>query len=578
MSHIAIRFENVSKRFRLYHQKHYSLKESVLNLFRDRGRWEEFWALKAIDIEVPAGQMLGIIGENGSGKSTCLKLLARILVPDTGSVTAQGSVSALIELGAGFQPDFTGRENVYLNGSILGFTRKEVDERFDDIVRFAELERFIDTPVKTYSSGMYMRLGFSIATHVDPDILLIDEILAVGDEPFQEKCLERIQQFRQAGKTIVFVSHALGAVENLCDRAVLLSKGRLVADALPGEAIECYRRILGMATQTQVLTPMPSPEHARSFATEGEDLQQQVRTLCERMDWLDRRISAPMSVENAFQRIVQLETSMGVVHRQGETRDQALRDLNAKHAALEGQLAATGHREVTSSGQGLSEAGVVGAELPERLAWLERRISGPISVENVQERLVQLEDTMGVVHQQDATRDGALGDLTSRILQLESRIATFLAEGTAMVPRQYGTRAVELVDVVFFNSDGKETTHFRSGDSLVIRIKYRVRSSVRTPVVGIAFADQRGAVVFGSNTQIDDTAADLRGNGEIEIVITRLVLLAGLFYVTIAAHSADHAVQYHRLENCYSIQVEPRRGFDGKVDMECRWRVVANRE
>jgi len=570
----VIRFENVSKRFRLYHQKHYSLKENVLTLFKDRGRWEEFWALKAIDVEVPPGQMLGIIGENGSGKSTCLKLLARILVPDTGSVTVHGSVSALIELGAGFQPDFTGRENVYLNGSILGFTRKEIDERFDDIVRFAELERFIDTPVKSYSSGMYMRLGFSIATHVNPDVLLIDEILAVGDEAFQIKCLERIQKFRAAGKTIVFVSHALGAVESLCDRVLLLSKGRLMADGPPRETIATYRQLLGMDGE-QTLVPAPPLREAPA----ARSLEEQLLALRERMEWMERRISAPISIENAYERLVHLEGSMGVVHQQGEVRDQALRDLVARQVGLEARVAqgVPAADAATTDALGVALALPIG-DLVEKVSWIERRVSGPISIENARERLVQLEESMGVVHNQGAVRDRALGDLAARIDQLEGRIATFFAEGATVVPRQYGSREIEFVDVVFLNKDGTETTRYRSGDPMTVQIRYRVNTPVKDPVIGIAFLDQRGVVAFGDNTQIEGIRIDLGEDGTIEIAIRRLALLAGLFYVTVAAHASDHSVQYHRLENCYTVMVEPRRNYDGRVDLECRWRITSNQE
>ncbi|MCU0612607.1 MAG: ABC transporter ATP-binding protein, partial [Candidatus Eisenbacteria bacterium] len=495
MADTVIRFENVSKRFRLYHQKHYSLKENVLTRFRDRGRWEEFWALKAIDLEVPRGQMLGLIGENGSGKSTCLKLLARILVPDTGSVNVQGSLSALIELGAGFQPDFTGRENIYLNGSILGFTRREIDERLDDIVHFAELERFIDTPVKAYSSGMYMRLGFSIATHVDPDILLIDEILAVGDEAFQVKCLERIHDYRKAGKTIIFVSHALGTVEALCDRAILLSKGRVVADGDPRETVACYRRVLGIAAHTQIPVPAAPAAPAVLPADVSERIDARLATLVERLDWLERRISGPISVENAGQRILQLEDSMSIVHRQGEVKDQALRDLASVQQELSGRLDEWSRRVAAMPAVEASfSTSEHAAALAGRLAWLERRLNGPVSIENAFERLVQLEKSMGMVHQQDTTRDRALGDIASRIDQLEARLATFFAEGIAVVPRQYGTREIEFLDATFLNEAGDRTTRFTSGEPMIVRVRYRVNGPVANPVIGFSLLDQRGAV------------------------------------------------------------------------------------
>ena len=238
MSKAAITVDGVSKRFRLYHERNQSLKIAVLR--GGRARFEEFWALQDVSFEVPEGTTFGLIGENGSGKSTMLKCMAKILRPDKGSIEAFGKISALLELGAGFHPELSGRENVYLNGAILGLTKKQLDARFDGIVDFAGIEQFIDTPVKNYSSGMYVRLGFSVAINVDPDILLIDEVLAVGDAEFQRKCSEKIADFRQQGKTIVIVSHSLPSVRALCDEVALLEHGVLRDLGPAGPIIDHY--------------------------------------------------------------------------------------------------------------------------------------------------------------------------------------------------------------------------------------------------------------------------------------------------------------------------------------------------
>jgi ABC-2 type transport system ATP-binding protein len=234
----SIVVSDVSKRFRLYHEKNQSLKASLMR--RRRAAFEEFWALRDVSLQVEEGETFGLIGENGSGKSTLLKCMARILRPDSGSVDVRGKVSALLELGAGFHPELSGRENVYLNGTILGLSHRELDRKFDDIVEFAGLERFIDTPVKNYSSGMYVRLGFSVAINVDPDVLLVDEVLAVGDEQFQRRCTEKFADLRAAGKTIVLVSHALEAMRNLCDRLAWLEHGHLLDVGTPGNIIDTY--------------------------------------------------------------------------------------------------------------------------------------------------------------------------------------------------------------------------------------------------------------------------------------------------------------------------------------------------
>lgn len=234
----VITVDGVSKTFRLYNERNQSLKATIM-----RGRragYEEFLALDDVSTEVEEGATVGFIGENGSGKSTLLKCMAKILRPDQGRITINGKVSALLELGAGFHPELSGRENVYLNGTILGLSTRELDRRFDDIVGFAGLERFIDSPVKNYSSGMYVRLGFSVAINVDPNILLIDEVLAVGDEQFQNRCAEKFAELRAAGTTIVLVSHSLGSVRAMCDRVVWLAQGRVRSTGDAGQVLDEY--------------------------------------------------------------------------------------------------------------------------------------------------------------------------------------------------------------------------------------------------------------------------------------------------------------------------------------------------
>jgi ABC-type polysaccharide/polyol phosphate transport system ATPase subunit len=237
-----ISVEGVSRRFRIHARETRTLKD----LFVQRGRSEatDVWALRDVSLDVVRGEAVGLIGRNGSGKTTLLRIVAGIIKPTTGHVRAEGRIGSLLELGAGFHADFTGRENVYLNGAIQGLRRQDIRERFDEIVAFAELEHAIDRPVRTYSSGMTMRLGFAIAAFLDADILLLDEVFAVGDEAFQRKCFGRIFAFKEAGGTIVFVSHDAAAVERLCERSVLLSAGRVAFDGATREAVARYRRAL----------------------------------------------------------------------------------------------------------------------------------------------------------------------------------------------------------------------------------------------------------------------------------------------------------------------------------------------
>ncbi len=235
--HVII-VDGVTKRFRLYDERNQSLKAAIMR--GRRARYEEFLALDDVSLTVAQGTTIGLIGENGSGKSTLLKCMARILRPDHGTIEVDGKVSALLELGAGFHPELSGRENVYLNGSILGLSTREIDRRFDGIVEFAGLARFIDSPVKNYSSGMYVRLGFSVAINVSPDILLVDEVLAVGDEQFQTKCAEKFAELRDDGKTIVLVSHAMGSVRAMCEEAVWLDHGKIRAVGPAGDIVDDY--------------------------------------------------------------------------------------------------------------------------------------------------------------------------------------------------------------------------------------------------------------------------------------------------------------------------------------------------
>ena len=233
----VIEADDVWKTFKVYKERNPSLKEMLI---RGRSAYDTFWALKGVSFSVKQGSTIGLIGENGSGKSTMLKILAKILRPQRGSVRIDGKVSALLELGAGFHPDLTGRENVFLNGSILGLTKSEIAGKLDQIIKFSELDQFIDTPVKNYSSGMYVRLGFAVAINVEPDVLLIDEILAVGDEAFQRKCLNKLYDLKEQGKTIVVVSHALESVRSICDEAVWLEHGEMKAEGSARSVVETY--------------------------------------------------------------------------------------------------------------------------------------------------------------------------------------------------------------------------------------------------------------------------------------------------------------------------------------------------
>lgn len=240
---LAIEVKNMSKSFKVYYDKPNTLKERLV--FFKRNKTEVRPILTNVNLKINKGETVALIGTNGSGKSTLLKLMTKIIYPNSGTVKTFGKLTSLLELGAGFHLDFTGRENIYFNAAIFGLTKKEIDSRLDSIIEFSELQEFIDNPVRTYSSGMYMRLAFSIAINVDAEILLIDEILAVGDQHFQEKCFNKLHELKKSGKTIVIVTHDMGAVKNLCDRAVWIYEGKVKMDSNSSQVVDEYLKICG---------------------------------------------------------------------------------------------------------------------------------------------------------------------------------------------------------------------------------------------------------------------------------------------------------------------------------------------
>ena len=270
---IAIDVNNITKSFKVFLDKGSQLKERLL--FRKRSRYEERKVLRGISFQVKKGEAVGLIGHNGCGKSTTLKLLTKIMYPDTGTITMNGRVSSLIELGAGFHPDMSGRENIYTNASIFGLTKKEIDARLDDIVSFSELEEFIDNPVRTYSSGMYMRLAFSVAINVDADILLIDEILAVGDANFQAKCFNKPKEIKAHGTTIVIVSHSLGQIEQICDRSIWIHEGLIRAEGPPKEIDLEYLDFMGQKLQESTRKELEEKQQEEGSAEPAEEETQE---------------------------------------------------------------------------------------------------------------------------------------------------------------------------------------------------------------------------------------------------------------------------------------------------------------
>lgn len=278
----AIEVNHISKSFKIYFDKGHTIKEQVVS--KERRKYENRTVLKDISFSVKKGEAIGLIGHNGCGKSTTLKLLTKIMYPDSGTITMRGRVSSLIELGAGFHPDMSGRENIYINASIFGLSKREIDRRLDDIIAFSELEEFIDNPVRTYSSGMYMRLAFSVAINVDADILLIDEILAVGDVNFQAKCFARLREIKAHGTTIVIVSHSLGQIEQICDRSLWIHEGLIKAEGKPRDIHPEYLDFMGEKRQEIAQKERERQEAKKAAETAEAKVEEEKRELPENQE------------------------------------------------------------------------------------------------------------------------------------------------------------------------------------------------------------------------------------------------------------------------------------------------------
>lgn len=312
----AIEVKNVSKIFKIYPDKGQTIKERLI--FSKRRRYEERHVLNGISFSVKKGEAIGLIGHNGCGKSTTLKLLTKIMYPDTGTIEMRGRVSSLIELGAGFHPDMSGRENIYINASIFGLTKKEIEKRIDDIIEFSELEEFIDNPVRTYSSGMYMRLAFAVAINVDADILLIDEILAVGDAAFQAKCFNKLREIKSKGTTIVIVSHSLSQIEQICDRSIWIHEGLIKMEGLPRIVDPKY-----MEFMSQKVNGKPKKKAEKEAAPVAEESKKTEEAIQEKSEDKKEEISEPVAEEQDDKRWGSKEATMErviVVDSQGNEK------------------------------------------------------------------------------------------------------------------------------------------------------------------------------------------------------------------------------------------------------------------
>ena len=576
----VIRFDDVSKKFILRREHTRSFQELVMGLFRRRSRvYEhengEFWALRDASFTVSQGESVGLIGPNGAGKSTALKLMTRIIEPTTGRIEVNGRVGGLLELGAGFHPDLTGRENVFLNGSILGLNRTQIRQKLHAIIAFAELERFIDIPVKHYSSGMYVRLGFSVAVHTDPEVLLIDEVLAVGDQNFQHKCLDRILEMKQRGVTICFVSHGLGSVRQLCSRAVWLNDGVIRADGNVEDTIAAYLNHAADEEEARMMAAVLQKDKAsRTKPFASVDLSQEAKSErgggIENVDitgvsLLDAtgneqrvfRVGEPWTVRVRYQAHRRVENPVfGLsIHRNDGLRvcESTTLSTGLDIPFVEGEgdvVYRVPHLPLMESSYVLSVfsrdySDAVEHDAPDHSCVFKvRRVDGE------QYGLVNLGGKWEW-NDEDSTPATPLAlEKTKEIERTEKR-----KEGSK-TKRWRGTGDVRVIAVSFLDADGRERRVFEVGEPWAIRLHYQAHRRVEAPVFGIGIHRDDGLHVCGPNTRFSDLDIPfVEGEGSIVYRVDRLPLREGTYLVSIAAHNLADTTMYDYYDRLFAFKV-----------------------
>jgi lipopolysaccharide transport system ATP-binding protein len=537
----VISFDRVSKRFFLQSERPRSFQDLALNLLHRRNRQREvFWAVKDVSLAVPRGEMVGLVGPNGAGKSTILKLMTRILEPTSGAIAVNGRVAALLELGTGFHPDLTGRENVFLNGSLLGFSRRQMQERLDSIIEFAGMRRFIDVPVRHYSSGMYMRLGFAIAVHSDPDILITDEVLAVGDEAFQNKCLERMSKFRDDGVTIILVSHALPVVRTLCDRVIWLQQGSVVMDGDPDAVVDAY--VADAATQGH--------EHEAVVAAHP-------------------RHSAPVVTGLADVRLLGLEMiapdGQARWHMQAGERMTARLHYQARKnfpdAVITLQIHDAGDDAFVCGFNSHSE------QMPTPLS----EGGGYIALPNLPLPLRDGRYTLtAALFRQPAPPGWAMPD------DQHSKAYTLSVSSALTSPqRRWGSGEALIDDVRLCGARGEEKKDFATGETMGVHLRcMSVGTPVSNPIVRAQIYDANGVLCHATNTErIGVTMGILDAPREATLTYVHLDLLEGDYVLSVGLTPADaprQAYDWHDRAYCFRVSSEYRHGA-GLAALSHRW-------
>jgi lipopolysaccharide transport system ATP-binding protein len=559
----------------------------------DDRRREEFWALQDVSFRIEQGETLGIIGPNGAGKSTVLKLISRIIEPTSGEIQVNGRVGALLELGAGFHPDLSGRENIYLNGSVLGLSRAEINRKLNAIITFAELERFIDMPIRHYSSGMRMRLGFSIAAHVDPEILLVDEVLAVGDENFQHKCLDRIMEMRREGVTICFVSHGLGSVRRLCSRAIWLNNGAVRTEGGVDDVISAYLRYAANEEESRLrvsLGPVEGSAEVQEIGAGGlaDPDERGASARSQRLEimdvsclneagtpqhvfrtgepWITRlRYRSPQRVEDPAFRLT-LHRNDGLCVCGSSVR---LRDLGVSFVEGEGSV----------------------FYRVKRLPLMEGTYSLSVSCHNQDDTVTFDEhDRLHTFRTRQVGKGERYGlasfegrwewkeEEARRLVEPPSECTARPAPGHGAdfePERRWGVGDIQVVSVSFLDREGIARRVFETGESWSVRLCYRAHQRIEEPVFGLAVHREDGVHVCGPNTHFGglDIPA-VQGTGEVLYRVDHLPLVEGTYLLSVSAHNRMDTVMYDYHDRLYAFRVcefDSRAGR-GVVTLRGDWR------
>ena len=558
----AIALERVSKVYRRYgYQRRFATLKSALltgSLVRHLRPDESFRALDDVSLTVAAGATCGIIGRNGSGKSTLLKLVAGITRPTGGQVRVAGRVSALIELGAGFHPEISGRENVFINGVMLGLSRREIGRRFDEIVEFAELEDFIDAPVKTYSSGMYMRLGFAVAVHVDPEILLVDEVLAVGDEGFSLKCLDKFAEFKRRGKTILLVTHALPMVERFCDEAVWLDGGRKRLTGDPRRVVQMYLADVAQAEDVHLAAEdakaqrgpaVPgAPPPAPPAATEAPPAA------------VSPTVASPPPAAEA--------PSAASPAPAGEappaTAPASTTDAPRAREAPSSPAPAAGPPPAEESPRAAERPPAASASAASRAAWPAE--GAPPAAGGSPSPAASASASSPPPAADEASPDATASDAAGEQPPADMFKAR---EG------RWGSGTVRIERVILEGRRGAAHV-FRSGEPMTIRMRVVAEQPVADFAFGVSIFSSEGVCCYGTNTHIEELEPTrLDGDGEVAFVVDRLDLVAGTYKLDVAVHKRDgFSYDYHRL--LYTFRVKSGTRDVGIYRPRHAWRFSGN--